>query len=206
MTLQAILRRDDDPGDETVLTAVPETPQAAPGEGAGQAAAPGHALITPGGERVNPADQVIAAIRYGWRNARRQAKDMSAREGGWVNASLNFRPASVNDQRDYLANRRWLPPGHEEGIADRIGEAYYAGIAIPAAALVNAAGWWLKRLYRFLCALVITLGAVFLATTLTAGLPQAALVTAALFSVATGYLGLIAALLAARRAIGRRRP
>lgn len=203
MTLNALLRRDDDPGGEPALAAVPEVPQAADDETA--ALPPGHALTTADGDRVNAADQVIATVRHAFRHGRRQAKDMSAREGGWVNAGLNFRPASINDQRDYLANRRWLPPGHEDGIADRIGEAYYAGIGVPATAVLNAGGWVFKRLFRFLCVFAVFLGAVFLVSLLTAGLPSAIIAVAALFSVTAGYLGLIAFLLAVRRAAGRRR-
>lgn len=205
MTINALLRQDDEPGDDTAARAVPRTPQAAREEVPAQPAAlpPGHALTTEGGDRMSVLDQVIAVIRHGFRQGRRQARDMSSREGGWVNAGLNGRLPSVNGQRDYLANRRWLPPGHEEGIADRVGEAFYAGIGVPAIAAVNLTGWMLMRLYHFLVVLGVILAAVFLFTSLAAGLPAASLVTAALFSAVTGYLVLTGLLLAARRACGK---
>jgi hypothetical protein len=203
MTLTAMLRRDDEPGGDTAQ-AVPETSQAARAAEQPAALPPGHAITTSDGDRVNALDQVIAVIRHAFRTGRRQAKDMSGREGGWVNGVLAGRPPSVSGQRDYTANRRWLPPGHEGGIADREGEAYQVAIGIPGVALGNMIAAVSARQFRFLIAFGLLLGAVFTLTQLAGWTPEAGvLLAAAMFAVLAAYVGLAAALLAARRAFAK---
>ena len=85
---------------------------------------------------------------------RRKAKDTSEQEGHWVRDGLAGRPCSVDQQRAHLANRGWLDPGHENGIADRIGEAFLVAVGIPGVAAGNLVSWVCARPLRFIWALV----------------------------------------------------
>ena len=59
------------------------------------------------------------------------------------------------------ASARWLEQGHEEGLADRAGEAYHAWIAIPAVAVLNVAKAAASRPFVASWAAVVTLPALF---------------------------------------------
>jgi hypothetical protein len=149
-------------------------------------------------------DQSWAAVRHAFRMARRRGSDLAAREGGWVNSLLAGKPPSVNDQRDYLNQRRWLPPGHEGGIADRAGEGYHVAIGVPGVALGDWVSATCARPFRFAWTAAVFLAAVFGACQL-AGLTVTAsgLVTGALGGLLAGWLALVTALLAVRRSFAR---
>lgn len=92
----------------------------------------------------------------GWlRGVRRKAKDTSQQDGHWLRDGLAGRPPSVDQQRGHLANRGWLDPGHEGGIADRLGEAFVVAVGIPGVAAGNFVSWVCARPLRFVWALVI---------------------------------------------------
>src|SRR5215471_3607122 len=119
MTLQVpLLRRErEEPPDEAPVPApVPDAAPEAP---------------------AVPEPQVLAVIPHAFRAAGRRAKDLAEREGGWVSGLLAGKPPSVNEQCDYLHQRRWLPPGHEGGIADKAGCWYHRLIGIPGVAFGN---------------------------------------------------------------------
>jgi len=102
----------------------------------------------PGGDtaQMNPA---------GWlRGVRRKARDTSQQDGHWVRDGLAGRPCSVDQQRTHLANRGWLPQGHEGGFADRAGEVFLVAIGIPGVAAGNAGSWLCARPLRFIWAVV----------------------------------------------------
>src|SRR5215469_2961434 len=119
MTLQvSLLRRErEEPRDEApVPVPVPDAGQEAP---------------------AAPEPEAPAVIPHAFRVAGRRAKDLAEREGGWVSGLLAGKPPSVSEQRDYLRQRRWLPPGHEGGIADKAGCWYHRLVGIPGVALGN---------------------------------------------------------------------
>ena len=90
----------------------------------------------------------------GWlRGVRRKARDTSQQDGHWVRDGLAGRPCSVDQQRAHLANRGWLDPGHENGIADRAGEAFLVAVGIPGVAAGNLVSWLCARPLRFIWAL-----------------------------------------------------
>ena len=191
----------------------PEPPQAARTETviAAQPAAP------PGGTA-----QMSTA---GWlRGARRKASEPSQQEGHWVRDGLAGRPVSVDQQRAHLANRGWLDPGHENGLADRIGEAFLVAVGIPGVAIGNFVSWLCARPLRFVWALVawplvsfagLELGhgvlrvaaAVVMTPVRWAHVPTHGIAAVAIDPdfVVIAWIGLVALLLAARRAWHRSR-
>jgi hypothetical protein len=191
--------RDDGGADAT--QAVPEPPQETGGV-PGPAPQPEPAAQQ-GAQMTLPA-QLWATVRFAFRAARLHGKDIAAAEGGWVNAALNGKPPSVNEQRSYLANRRWLEPGHEGGIADFLGEGYHVTYGIVGVAAGDFVSWLFAKPFHSVCA-----GGVFLITVLAAcaltGLPavRSVLVTAVLAVIMAAPVGLAAGVLAARRAGAR---
>jgi hypothetical protein len=144
---------------------------------------------------------VAHAIRAG----RRNLHELASREGNWLAAFLAAKPRSVDEQRAYLANRRWLPPGHEGGIADRAGEAFQVAIGVPGVAFFNAGSLTCKHALRFTIAAFVILVALFGACRFVLYLPPATCMAAPLVlaGVLAGWVALVAAVLAARRAMAR---
>jgi hypothetical protein len=165
----------------------------------------GHALTRPGGGRVDVFTQCRMFAQAKFRAARRRARDASAREGNWVSGFLAAKPRSVDEQRGYLANRRWLPPGHEGGIADRLGEAYQVAYGIPGVAAGNAVSLTFKHGFRFAMVTAGLLVVLFAACKFVLRLPAVTslLVPGLLAAVLTGWLVLVLALLAGRRAFAQ---
>jgi hypothetical protein len=158
MTLP-LLRLDGAPREAPGPVPAPETPQAARPET--QLLEPGTAV-----QPAAPAPAVREAkmgtllhcrivLAHALRIARRHAKDLSQREGGWVNALLAAKPPSVNEQREYLRIRGWLPPGHEGGIADKGGTFYQRFIGIPGVTAGNAWSAVFARPFRLSVALAV---------------------------------------------------
>lgn len=132
MPISASLRRA--PATEPAVQVPPEPPQAARTE-TNPVIAVQPAVQTPAEAPKMSASQFL---RHHWRAAGRTAKDMADREGSVVNGLLAGKPPSVAEQRDYLHNRRWLPDGHELGIADILGVGYHWAYGIWGVALGNA--------------------------------------------------------------------
>jgi hypothetical protein len=151
---------------------------------------------------VNPFTQCLMFARIKLRAARRRAREASDREGNWVSDFLAAKPRSVNEQRAYLANRRWLPPGHEGGIADRAGEAYQVAYGVPGVALCNAGLLTFKHGYRFAGVTAVLLVALFAACKFVLDLPAATsiAVPGILAALLAGWWLLVLAVLAGRRA------
>ena len=165
----------------------------------------GHALTKPDGGRVNVFTQCLMFTRLQWRAARRRAREASNRDGNWVSDFLAAKPRSVNEQRAYLANRGWLPPGHEGGIADRAGEAFQVGIGVPGVAFFNAGALTCKGGYRFAGVTAVLLVALFAGCKFVLWLPfsTSAAVPGILAGILAGWLVLVAGVLAGRRAFAR---
>jgi hypothetical protein len=100
-------------------------------------------------------EQCVAIVRHAFRVARRRSKDLAEKEGGWVNGLLAAKPPSVNEQREYLRNRAWLPPGHEDGIADQAGRWYHRLVGVPGVAVGNAISATFARPFRLIAALTV---------------------------------------------------
>ena len=77
-------------------------------------------------------------VTHHFRAARRKIKETAERDGGWVNGLLAAKPPSVNEQRDYVHHRGWLPPGHEGGVADVAGVGFHRAIGYEGVSLGNA--------------------------------------------------------------------
>jgi hypothetical protein len=194
-------RRGDDGAE--VTQAVPEPPQETGGE-PGPAPQPKPDAPAPEGAQMTVPGQFWATIRFAFRTARRRAADITAAEGGWVNAALNGKPPSINDQRDYMNQRRWLEPGHEGGIADLLGEAYHAAYGVLGVAIGNAFSWLFAKPFHSTGA-----AAGFLTGTLVAckvsglSFAHSALITVALAALMIAPVAVAAGALALRRAGAR---
>ena len=155
--------------------------------------------VTPEPGRVNAAARAWHAAGSTWREG-------AKREGGWIHFALRWQGPSVDDQRDYLRDRGWLEQGHEEGLADRAGEAYHAGIAIPAVAVLNAAKAAASRPFVAAWAAVVTLPFLFFVLRVAGVSGQAAgAVCGALIVAPLAYVGLIMLALAGYRERQRKR-
>jgi len=149
MTLQVPLlrrEREEPPDDAPVPVPAPEAAQEAP---------------------AVPEPQAPAVIPHAFRTASRRAKDLAGREGGCVNGLLAGKPPSVNEQCDYLAQRRWLPPGHEGGIADKAGCWYHRLIGIPGVAFGNWISVTAARPFRLAWTLAVLAALALLIVTVT---------------------------------------
>jgi hypothetical protein len=141
-----------------------------------------------------------------WRQAGRTWREGARREGGWVNFALRWHGPSVDDQRDYLRGRSWLEEGHEGGVADWAGEAYHAGIAIPAVAILNGARAAVSRPFTGTWVSVVVLFLLFFPLRVAGlGTREAAAVCGCLALAPVAYIAVIALALAARRERQRKR-
>jgi hypothetical protein len=171
-----------------------------------QPAAPGSALTLADGTPMGALTQLRITIRHILRLAGRQGRRWAEQEGGIPAAFLAAKPRSINEQRAYLAERRWLPDGHEGGITDRIGEAYQVAIGVPGVALSNAFGLTFKHGYRFTGVTAVALFLLFAGCKWLLWLPvrDALAVPALIAATVIGWIGLVGLVLAGRRAATRR--
>jgi hypothetical protein len=142
-----------DPGNEEDAE-TPAAPVPAP--------VPETAALSMSGSRVSVRDQASAAVMHGFRTAWRRARDLARREGGLVNGLLAGKPSSVLEQCEYARSRAWVPPGHDGGLAERLGVIYHALIGRPGVAAGNLISAVTARPLRFFLVL-FTVGAVALA-------------------------------------------
>lgn len=192
--------RDDQ---EPVTPAVPEPPQET-GDVPGPAPQPkpaGHALYNQDGTRADPFTQAWRFTRDTAKATRRRGDEATRSEGNWVGRFLNAQPPSVNGQRDYKANKRWLPPGHEGGLADDIGTAYQNVVGIPVVMAGNAVSFAGKRMWRFTWAMAVWFAVVFPFCKVLLRLP---LIVSLLPAALPGVLAYTAISTAAAVLIGRR--
>jgi len=155
MTIAFPLLRREEPPAEPAPQQAPAVPEPQPEA----------ALAPQEGGSMGALEQCVATVRHAFRVARRRGKDLAERDGGWVNGLLAAKPPSVNEQRAYLANRGWLPPGHEGGIADKAGVWYQRLIGIPGVAFGNAVSATFARPFRLCVALVVLAAVIALAWT-----------------------------------------
>jgi len=189
------LRRERDDAPPAVTMPQEEAP----------ARTPAVVLAAPGEGKAGVLAEFSLSVAHAIRAGRRNIRELASAEGNWVSAFLAAKPRSVDEQRGYLANRRWLPPGHEGGIADRAGEAFQVAIGVPGVALGNAVSLTCKHALRFTIAAFVILTALFAACRFVLRLPPGTCVAipAVLAGVLAGYVAAVAALLFARRAFAR---
>jgi hypothetical protein len=158
--------------------------------------------VTPDPE---PAERANVLTRA-WRTARATWREGARKEGGWVNDKLRWAGPSAEDQRGYLRGRSWVEPGHEGGLADRAGEAYHVGIAIPAVAALNAAKAAAHRPFVAAWTGVVFLPVLFFALRVAGVSSQGAgAVCGVLIAVPLAWTGLIMLALAGYRERQRKR-
>jgi hypothetical protein len=119
------------------------------------------AMVSLSGSRVSVKDQSAAAIGHAFRTAYRRARDLSRREGGLVHGLLAGKPSSVLEQCEYARSRAWVPPGHDGGLAERLGVIYHVLVGRPGVAAGNLISAVTSRPLRFFLVL-LTIGAVVL--------------------------------------------
>jgi hypothetical protein len=122
--------------------------------------APQAALVPLSGGRMGVRDQVTAAAVHGFRTAWRRARDLSRREGGLVHGLLSGKPPSVTEQCEYAKSRAWVPPGHDGGLAERLGIVYHAVIGRPGVTAGNLVSAVCARPLRFFLVLFTVLAVV----------------------------------------------
>src|SRR5580693_9390510 len=126
--LRSVPDGDDEALSENETPSVPASSPASPGT-----AAPA-AVALRGGE-MTVLDQSRAAIAHAWRVARRHSKDLAEKEGGMVRGLLHAKPPSVWEQHTYAGSRAWVPPGHDNGIAEKAGVIYHVVLGRPGVAV-----------------------------------------------------------------------
>ena len=115
--------------------------------------APLHAVPElPEGETTQPMEIVPAApaalagrqmgfldqARHQATYTRQQVREARHREGGVVHRLWHGQPRSMAQHAEYVAERRWVKPGHKGGVADKGGVAFHAVIGKPGVAVGNA--------------------------------------------------------------------
>jgi hypothetical protein len=101
------------------------------------------------GAEMTVLDQSRAAIAHAWRVARRHSKDLADREGGMIHGLLRSQPPSPWGQHLYAASRAWVPPGHDNGIAEKAGVLYHLFIGRPGVTIFDALAGIFARPMRF---------------------------------------------------------
>jgi hypothetical protein len=144
-TILQLLHGDDDDGGLPEAEAPAEDPGSA-GNGA---------IMTLSGGQMALPDQAKAALGHAWRAALRRSRDLSEREGGLVHGLFNAKPPSVAEQHAYSASRAWVPPGHDNGIAEKAGVIYHLLVGRPGVALGNTISALAARPLRFFLALLV---------------------------------------------------
>ena len=105
-------------------------------------------LVAPQEGPMTGREQMITAIRHAFTQARRNWQAARKHEGGLINGLEHWEPPSVAGQIRYRDMRAWVPPGHQDGMADRWGTRYHTWISIPAATVLVFALWVVVRPFR----------------------------------------------------------
>lgn len=154
------------------------------------------------GRQMTFAEQTRAAARQAWRQARRNIREMRNHPGGMINHWLAQAGPSVDDQSRYKREKRWVPLGHDDGVADKAGTAYHTVIGVPGVAFFGACKAIVARPFRF----GSTFLACYLLTAFALLIPQSlriagvAMLVSLPIAVITALIGLEAWAAASRRA------
>jgi hypothetical protein len=101
------------------------------------------------GRKMTLGDQTRALAGQTWRQVRRNFREMRKHPGGMINGWLADPGPSVDDQIAYKREKRWVPLGHDDGVADKAGTAYQSAIGIPGVAFFGACKGIVARPFRF---------------------------------------------------------
>lgn len=129
------------------MVPAPEDEAAAPDEDAPA----GDAGASLPGVQMSIGDQARETFWYAALSAWKRLTELRRHPGGFIHGLENARGRSVQGQRDYAAQRPWVPAGHEGGITDHAGRFYQKWFAIPGTAAGQA---WLHLVqsgYAWVC-------------------------------------------------------
>lgn len=101
------------------------------------------------GRKMTVGNEARAVVGQVWRQARRNLREMRHHPGGMINGWLAAQGPSVDDQIAYKREKRWVPLGHDDGVADKAGTAYQTVIGVPGVAFFGACKAIVARPFRF---------------------------------------------------------
>jgi len=142
--------------------------------------------------------QVAEALRFAVRQGRLRWRQEQRRDGKFIHP-LRTEPCSIQDVCDYADSRAWVPPGHDGGIAEKSGVAYFAVIGKPMVTYHRVRIWEYERPLRWLIWLAIRFAAAMavlawlghgrLAAWITGAVLAAAVIAAAVLMPRRSYVG-----------------
>lgn len=101
------------------------------------------------GAHVTYGRQVTEAFSFAVREGKRRWREEQRRDGKFIHR-MKTEPRSIQDVCDYADSRAWVPPGHDGGIAEKSGVAYFAIIGKPMVTYHRVRMWEYERPLRWL--------------------------------------------------------
>lgn len=142
--------------------------------------------------------QAVEALRFAVRVGRRRWREEQARDGKFIHR-MKTEPRSIQDVCDYADSRAWVPPGHDRGIAEKTGRAYFLLIGVPRVTYHRVRIWEYERPLRWLIwtairfaaamAVLTLLGHGHLAAWITGAVLAAVVIAAAVLMPRRSYVG-----------------
>lgn len=113
----------------------PVAPASIPESAAEPSPAP---LVVLEGNRMSERDQMFATLTHAFRVARRNYLKVAERDGSIIHGLMRGQPPSVHDEHEYAKGRAWVPPSHDGGTLEGMGDIYHWVIARPGVAYGNS--------------------------------------------------------------------
>lgn len=144
--------------DERTLETEPAAPAAAgiPAAEPEPATRPA-ALVRLDGGQMSERDQMLSALAHAFRIARRNYLKVAERDGSLIHGLMRGQPPSVHGQHEYAKGRAWVPPSHDGGTLEGMGDIYHWLIGRPGVAYGNAWSAIAHKPFRASIAAVISL-------------------------------------------------